>query len=48
MLGEKLTIVTNQLLEIAALPPIEERTAAKTEGQTRRSGARGTNARTSS
>jgi gas vesicle protein len=48
MLGEKLTIVTNQLLEIAARPPIEERTAAKTEGQTRRSGTRGTNARTSS
>jgi gas vesicle protein len=48
MLGEKLTIVTNQLLEIAALSPIEERTAAKTEGQTRRSGTRGPNARTSS
>jgi hypothetical protein len=47
MLGEKLTIVTNQVLELAALPPIEER-AARTEGQPRRTATRGTNARTSS
>lgn len=48
MLGEKLTIVTNQVLELAALPPIEARTAARTEAQTRRTVTRGTNARTSS
>ena len=48
MLGEKLTIVTNQVLELAALPPIEGRNAAKTEGQMRRTATRGTNARTSS
>ncbi|MEK6206862.1 MAG: YtxH domain-containing protein [Chloroflexota bacterium] len=48
MLGEKLTIVANQLLEVAALPPIESRTAAKSEGQARRTGTRGTNARSSS
>lgn len=48
MLGEKLTIVANQLLEVAALPPIEPRNAAKSEGQARRTGTRGTNARSSS
>jgi hypothetical protein len=47
MLREKLTIVINQVLELAALPPIEERAAAKSEGPTRRS-TRGTNARSSS
>lgn len=47
MLGEKLTMVTNQVLELAALPPIEDRTGVKSEGQTRR-GTRGTNARSSS
>ena len=45
MLGEKFTIVTNQILELAALPPIEDRGAAKSEGQTRRTATRGTNAR---
>jgi gas vesicle protein len=47
MLSDKLTIVTNQILEVAALPPIEERGAVKSESQTRRT-ARGTNARSSS
>lgn len=48
MLSEKLTIVTNQILELAALPPIEERTAARSEAQTRRTVTRGTNARSPS
>ncbi len=50
MLGEKLTIMTNQILELAALPPIESRTAVKYggEGLARRTGTRGTNARSSS
>jgi gas vesicle protein len=47
MLGENLRTVTNQFLELAALPPIEERSAAKSEGQTRRT-TRGTNARSPS
>jgi hypothetical protein len=49
MLSEKLTIVANQVLELAALPPIEPRTGAKDigEGQARRTGTRGTNARSS-
>jgi hypothetical protein len=49
MLGEKLTIVANQVLELAALPPIEPRSARKNtdEGQARRTGTRGTNARSS-
>jgi hypothetical protein len=51
MLSEKLTIVANQILELAALPPIEPRTAGQNGGETaraRRSGAtRGTNAPTS-
>jgi hypothetical protein len=51
MLGEKLTVVANQILELAALPPIEPRTASHNGGESRarRSGAsRGTNARSSS
>jgi hypothetical protein len=51
MLGEKLRVVANQVLELAALPPIEPRTAGHNggEGRARRSGAsRGTNARSSS
>ena len=50
MLGEKLTVMANQLLELAALPPIEPRTAAHDggEGRARRSTSRATNARTSS
>lgn len=49
MLGEKLTIVVNQVLELAALPPIEPRTAVRDggEGRARRSATRGTNARSS-
>ena len=49
MLGEKLTVMVNQILELAALPPIEPRTAVKNggEGPARRSGTRGTNARSS-
>lgn len=49
MLGEKLTIVVNQVLELAALPPIESRTAVKDggEGRVRRGATRGTNARSS-
>jgi len=48
MLGEKLTVMVNQILELAALPPIEPRTAVKNgaEGRARRTGTRGTNART--
>jgi gas vesicle protein len=50
MLGEKLTLMVNQILELAALPPIEPRTLVKTdgEGRTRRTGTRGTNARSTS
>ncbi|HEY8786726.1 MAG TPA: YtxH domain-containing protein [Candidatus Limnocylindria bacterium] len=50
MLGEKLTVVANQILELAALPPIEPRSATKDGGEARarRSAARGTNARSSS
>jgi len=46
--GEKLTVMVNQILELAALPPIEPRTAVKNggEGRARRTGTRGTNART--
>ena len=48
MLSEKLTVMVNQILELAALPPIEPRTAVKDdgEGRARRTGTRGTNART--
>jgi len=48
MLGEKLTVMVNQILELAALPPIEPRTAVKNggEGRARGTGTRGTNART--
>ena len=50
MLREKVTVMANQVLELAALPPIESRTAAKDGGDasTRRAGARGTNVRSSS
>ena len=50
MLGEKLTVMVNQFLELAALPPIEPRTAVKNGGEARarRTAARGTNARSSS
>jgi hypothetical protein len=50
MLGEKLTVMANQILELAALPPIEPRTAVKNGGESRarRTAARGTNARSSS
>ena len=50
MLREKFTVIANQILEIAALPPIEPRTATKndSEGRARRASTRGTNARTSS
>lgn len=49
MLREKFTIVANQILEVAALPPIESRTTVKdgSEGRTRRVAPRGTNARSS-
>jgi len=50
MLREKFTIMANQFLELAALPPIESRTAVKNggDGPTPRTGTRGTNARSSS
>ena len=50
MLREKFTVIANQILEIAALPPIEPRNAMKNdgEGRARRATTRGTNARTSS
>jgi hypothetical protein len=50
MLREKFTIVANQILELAALPPIEPRTEVKNggEGRARRTSNRGTNARSSS
>jgi gas vesicle protein len=50
MLGEKLTVIANQILEIAALPPIELRTAVKNGGENRarRTSTRSTNARSSS
>jgi len=50
MLREKFTVMVNQFLELAALPPIESRTAVKNggDGPTRRTGTHGTNARSSS
>jgi hypothetical protein len=50
MLREKFTIMANQILELAALPPIESRAAVKNggDGPARRTGPRGTNARASS
>ncbi len=49
MLREKFTVMVNQFLELAALPPIESRTAVKNGGDgTRRTGTHGTNARSSS
>lgn len=48
MLGEKLTVMANQVLELAAFPPIESRSAVKNgEGRARRGATRGTNARPS-
>ena len=50
MLREKFTIMANQVLELAALPPIEARTAVKNggDGPAPLTGTRGTNARSSS
>jgi gas vesicle protein len=50
MLREKFTVMVNQILELAALPPIEPRTVVKNdgEGRARRTVTRGTNARSSS
>jgi hypothetical protein len=50
MLVEKLTTIANQILELAALPPIEPRTAGHDGGESRArsTSSRGTNARTSS
>jgi hypothetical protein len=50
MLREKFTVMVNQILELAALPPIESRAAVKNgaDGPARRTGSRGTNARSSS
>ena len=49
MLGEKFRVVANQILELAAFPPIEPRNAVKDDGEARarRTGARRTNARSS-
>jgi hypothetical protein len=49
MLAEKVTVVANQILELAALPPIEPRTSVKdvSEPHVRRTAPRGTNARSS-
>jgi hypothetical protein len=46
MLREKFTVVVNQMLEIAALPPIEPKAAMKNggEGRARRTATRSTNA----
>jgi hypothetical protein len=50
MLREKFRVLANQILELAAFPPIEPRTAVKNggEGRARRTSARGTNARSPS
>jgi len=50
MLREKFTVMVNQMLELAALPPIEPQTPVKNdgEGRARRTITRGTNARSSS
>jgi hypothetical protein len=49
MLREKFTIVANQILELAALPPIEPGIAVKAggEGRAQRGATRPTNARSS-
>jgi hypothetical protein len=49
MLGEKLRVMANQILDLAALPPIEPRGAVKNPGEAhaRRTGPRSTNARSS-
>jgi len=50
MLREKFTVMVNQMLELAALPPIEPRTPVKSdgEGRARRTVTRGMNAPSSS
>ena len=50
MLREKFTIMVNQVLELAALPPVESSTAVKNGGDVsaRRTITRDTNARSSS
>jgi len=50
MLREKFRVMANQILDLAALPPIESRTVVKNGGDApaRRTGTRGTNARSSS
>jgi hypothetical protein len=50
MLREKFTVMVNQMLELAALPPIEPPTPVKNdgEGRARRTVTRGSNARSSS
>jgi hypothetical protein len=50
MLRAKFAVMVNQILELAALPPIEPRTGVKSggEGRTRRTVTHGTNARSSS
>jgi len=50
MLRDKFTVMVNQILELAALPPIEPRRVVKTdgEGRARRTVTRGTNARSPS
>lgn len=50
MLREKFTVMVNQMLELAALPPIEPQAPVKSdgEGRVRRTVTRGTNARSSS
>jgi gas vesicle protein len=52
LLGEKIRVMANQLLELAALPPIEAERAAADGGEAtrgrRQTGTRGGSARTSS
>ena len=52
LVGEKIRVMANQLLELAALPPIEPQRAENDGGDTprakRQAGARGGSARTSS
>jgi hypothetical protein len=50
MLREKFRVMVNQILELAALPPIESRSALGNGGEApaRRTSTRGTNARSSS
>ena len=50
LLREKFRVMANQVLELAALPPIESRSALRNGGDApaRRTSTRGTNARSSS